>query len=250
MLNLNGKLALVTGAAQGVGLGIAEVLAKQGATVLINDIDGARAATAVAQLRNSGARAHDLVFDVTDYEAVCAAIAAAERDVGAIDILVNNAGNAGTHAVPMTAFRDTPPADWRKCIDVNLYGVLNCTHAVIGGMCDRGWGRVITISSEAGRLGLGIQVSLYGAAKAGAAHFMRHLSQEVAPQGVTANILSLGLMNNVPEEFTAAMVRGIPVGRLGDPMDIGHASAYLASEEAAWVTGSTLVIAGGVSPAA
>jgi NAD(P)-dependent dehydrogenase (short-subunit alcohol dehydrogenase family) len=250
MFDLANKTALITGAGQGVGFGIAQVLAQQGATVLINDIFAERADAAVLQLQQQGASARAVVFDVTDYHGLCVALSRVQQEAGPIDILVNNAGNAGALAMPMKAFRDMEPEEWRPFIDVNLYGVLNCTRALIGAMCDRGWGRVITISSEAGRMGLGMQVSLYGAAKAGAAHFMRHLALEVGRHGVTANSLSLGLMNNVPPEFSDKIVQSIPVGRLGEPLDIGYATAYLASAEAAWVTGSTLVIAGGVSPTA
>lgn len=239
MFELAGKTALVTGGGQGVGFGIAEVLCRQGARVLVNDIDEQRARAAAKKLGDAEA----CPFDVTDLDAVEAALSGE-----VIDILVNNAGNAGDAAMEMTAFRDMDPAQWKRFIDINLYGVLNCTKAVIDGMSDRGWGRIITISSDAGRVGLGINVSLYGAAKAASAHFMRHLAVEVGPSGLTANTLSVGLMNNVPEKFAGPLIKGIPVRRLGEPADIGHAVAYLASEEAGWVTGSTLQITGGVNP--
>ncbi len=147
--------------------------------------------------------------------------------------------------MPQMSFRDMPHTEWDKYIAVNLYGVLNCTKAVVDGMCERGWGRIIVISSEAGRSGLDIGVSIYGAAKAAGAHFMRHLAREVGPQGVTANVISLGLMDNVPEEFTASLVKGIPARRLGSSDDVAHAVSYLIAEEASWVTGQTLVINGG-----
>ena len=130
-------------------------------------------------------------------------------------------------------------------IGINLYGVLNCTKAVIQGMCDRGWGRIITISSEAGRAGLDINVSIYGAAKAGAAHLMRHLAREVGPYGVTANVVSLGLMDNVPEEFAGPVIKTIPVRRLGTTEDVAEAVGYLTSDGASWVTGQTLPVNGG-----
>ena len=244
MFRLDGKTALITGAGRGVGLGIARALAGQGARVIVNDIDGARAEAAAAQLRGEGFDAIGAAFDVTAVAAVEAAVAG----LGRIDILVNNAGNAGDAPMQQMAFREMSPADWDRFIAINLKGVLNCTHAVLPGMCERGWGRVITISSEAGRMGLNIGVSLYGAAKAGAAHFMRHLSQEVSRQGVTANAISVGLMNNVPPEFTDRAIAGIPVGRLGTPADIGAGVVYLASEEASWVTGATLAINGGNNP--
>lgn len=239
MFDLTGKTALVTGAGQGVGFGIATVLANSGASVLINDIDPARAKDAAAQLE--GAQA--CPFDVTNLDAVTDALAGKQ-----VDILVNNAGNAGDTAMGMTPFKDMDPAEWQRFINVNIYGVLNCTKAVITGMTERGWGRVINISSDAGRVGLGINVSIYGAAKAASAHFMRHLAVEVGPEGVTANTLSVGLINNVPEEFTEPVRKTIPVRRLGEPMDMGYAVNYLASEEASYVNGATLQITGGVNP--
>lgn len=240
---LTGKTALVTGAGQGVGLGIACGLAEQGAKVLVNDIDTGRAAAAVEKIREAGGQAESLCFDVTDINQVRDKIGSA----GNIDILVNNAGNAGAKAMGQQSFVDMPAEEWRGFIDVNLYAVLNCTHAVLPGMIERGWGRVITISSEAGRSGLNIGVSIYGAAKAGAINFMRHLSQEVGAHHITANSIALGLMDNVPEEFTRQIIRGIPTGRLGSPVDAAAAVIFLASEEASWVTGQALSVNGGSS---
>jgi NAD(P)-dependent dehydrogenase (short-subunit alcohol dehydrogenase family) len=130
---------------------------------------------------------------------------------------------------------------------VNLNGVLNCCRAVINPMCDRGWGRIITISSGAGVVGLRIGVSPYGAGKGGGLAFMRHLAIETARFGVTVNTLALGLMNvqGAPNETTAALARQIPVGRLGTPDDIGSACVYLASPEASWMTAQTIQINGG-----
>ena len=138
-----------------------------------------------------------------------------------------------------------PPEEWSWYLGVNLFGVMHCTKAVLDGMCERGWGRIVTISSEAGRNGLDIGVSVYGAAKAGAAHLMRHLAREVGPDGVTANVVSLGLMDNVPEEFAGPYIRTIPMRRLGSPDDVAGAVAFLTSDDASWVTGQTLVVNGG-----
>lgn len=239
------RTALITGAGQGVGQGIAEYLARSGYRVLVNDIDANRAAAVTAAIAEAGGEAIAAPFDITVTESSLAAIKALEAETGAIDILVNNAGNAGAGPMPQMFFKDMPPSEWEKYIAVNLYGVLNCTKAVIGGMCERGWGRVIVISSEAGRTGLDIGVSLYGAAKAGGAHFIRHLAREVGPQGVTANVVSLGLMDNVPEEFAGKLIKTIPARRLGTAQDAASAVAYLASDEAAWVTGQTLAVNGG-----
>jgi 3-oxoacyl-[acyl-carrier protein] reductase len=143
-------------------------------------------------------------------------------------------------------FRETAPAEWARYIDLNLYGVLHCSHAVLDGMCRRGWGRIVTISSGAGQVGLAIGVSTYGAGKGGAIAFMRHLALEVARAGVTANTLALGLMAHSGDaEIPAALAAGVPVGRLGTGEDVGAAVAFLASEEASWITGQTLGVNGG-----
>jgi NAD(P)-dependent dehydrogenase (short-subunit alcohol dehydrogenase family) len=248
MFKFDGKIALITGAGRGLGVGLARALGRQGARVIINDFDPERAKNTVAVLRGEGIQAWAAPFDVTSWDAVSEGIGRASKEVGPIDILVNNAGNAGAGFFHQKPFADTLPDDWQPFIAVNLIGVLNCTRQVIGGMCERRWGRVITVSSDAGREGNAINVSIYGASKAGATHFMRHLSQEVARFGVTANSVALGLMNTVGEEWAKPLMSHIPVGRLGTPEDLGAACVYLASEEASWVTGSLMTVDGGACP--
>lgn len=188
-------------------------------------------------------------FDVTSREAVEEGIARAAEQLGPIDILVNNAGNAGANTFNPTPFSELSPDQWQKFIDVNLYGVLNCTKAVLSSMQDRRWGRIITISSGAGQSGLNIGVSIYGAAKGGSIAFMRHIAIENAKMGITANSLALGLMDTIDDpSVTEHLARAIPVGRLGSPEDIGAACVWLASEEAAWVTNQTININGGSLP--
>jgi 3-oxoacyl-[acyl-carrier protein] reductase len=146
----------------------------------------------------------------------------------------------------LTRFREMEREAWAAYVDLNLYGVLHCTKAVIDGMCERGWGRVVTISSGAGQVGLGIGVALYAAGKGGAISFMRHLAIEVARQGVTANTLALGLMNDQQgSEAVAGLAATVPMGRLGTPADVGAAVAFLASDEAGWITGQTIGLNGG-----
>jgi NAD(P)-dependent dehydrogenase (short-subunit alcohol dehydrogenase family) len=244
MFELSGRVALVTGAGQGVGAGIARTLAAGGAAVIVNDLAWERAEATAAGLRAGGANAVRCVFDVTDPVALEPALRAAEAAVGPVDVLVNNAGIPGDGMQPRP-FRDTPPAEWRKLVDLNLFGVLNCTRAVLDGMCERRFGRVVTIASEAGRMGLPIGVSLYGAAKAAGIAFMRHLAFEVGPFGVTANSVALGAMDNIPAPFLEPLLRAHPTRRAGTPADAGAAVAWLASNEAAWVTGQTLVVNGG-----
>ncbi|CAB4958864.1 MAG: SDR family oxidoreductase [Actinobacteria bacterium] len=243
MFDLTGKTALVTGAGQGVGFGIAATLLEAGAKVFVNDLVPERAVAAAEAL---GSNATALPFSVDDREAVVSAIAG----IGPVDILVNNAGIPPT--MRPVKFRDMDPAEWAAYIDVNLYGVINCVSATIDEMCERGWGRVITISSGAGTQGLNIGVSMYGAGKGGAISFMRHLAVETARSGVTANTLALGLMErdapNVTEEsrtVTASMAKQVPVGRLGTGRDIGYTCVFLASDEAEWITGQTIAVNGG-----
>jgi NAD(P)-dependent dehydrogenase (short-subunit alcohol dehydrogenase family) len=248
MFRLDGKIALVTGSGAGLGVGILRTMARQGARVVVNDMNPALAEDTAGKLVAEGLQASAVPFDVTDGEAVKDGIARIGRDVGPIDILVNNAGNMGGRSYVPTPFAQTLPEFWHPFIAVNLMGVLYCTHAVISGMSARGWGRVITVSSTAGRVGKSINVSVYGAAKAGAAHFMRHLSQEVAKDGVTANVISLGFMNTMSGPFAEKILPSVPIGRFGTPEDLGAATVFLASEEASWITGQTLVVDGGYTP--
>lgn len=244
MFDLSKRVALVTGAGRGVGVGIARALAAQGARVAVNDLHGDRAEQTVSAIRAQGGTALAVPFDVTERAAVDAGVARITGELGAVDVLVNNAGVP--ERMEVAQFLDLDPATWRTYVDLNLYGVLNCTKAVVGGMCERGFGRIITISSAAGQTGIPLGISLYGAGKGGAISFMRHLAVEVAARGVTANTLALGLMTSVgvgPE--TARLARAIPVGRTGTPEDVGAAIVYLASDEASWMTGQTIGLNGG-----
>jgi 3-oxoacyl-[acyl-carrier protein] reductase len=243
LFDLSSRVALVTGAGQSVGEGIARSLASQGAAVAVNDLVEERAQRVADELAAGGARTVAAPFDVTDGDAVRAGVERLAGALGPVDVLVNNAGVPP--GMGLAQFRDMPPEQWARYVDLNLYGVMHCTRAVIDDMCERGFGRVVTISSGAGQTGLPIGVAAYGAGKAGAIGFMRHLALEVAREGVTANCLALGLMNNVPGELTATLAAGVPAGRLGTPEDVGAAVVFLASDEAAWITGQTLGVNGG-----
>lgn len=241
MFSLDGLTAVVTGAGRGVGAGIARALALQGAGVVVNDLDAERADAVVSELRDAGADASAAVFDVTDADATRAALS--DRRV---DIVVNNAGNHGGEAMRPMPFVATEPSDWSAPLAVNLGGVMNCTHAVLPGMIERGWGRIIGIVSGAGTQGVGIGVAAYSAGKGGAAGFLRSIALEVADTGVTANAVALGLMDNTGgSEVTARLARSIPTRRLGTPQDVGALCVYLASREASWTTAQTIPLAGG-----
>jgi NAD(P)-dependent dehydrogenase (short-subunit alcohol dehydrogenase family) len=241
VFDLGDKVALVTGAGQGVGEGIAHALAAQGATVLVNDVVGDRAGAVADAIVAAGGAARPAPFDVTDLDAVVDAVGRA----GPVDVLVNNAGNGGAEQMAVQPFRELDPAAWDGPIRVNLYGVMHCCKAVVDGMCDRGWGRIVTISSGAGTAGVAIGVSPYSAGKGGGIGFTRTLALEVARYGVTANTLAIGLMGMPDPSVTAALARSIPVGRTGEPGDIAAACVWLASDEAAWVTGQTIQLNGG-----
>ena len=241
IFDLLDRVALVTGAGQNVGEGIAHALARRGAVVLVNDAVSDRASSVSQSIEAEGGRATPLPFDVTDLTAVLEAV----ESVGGVDILVNNAGNGGTAPMVLRRFIDMDPASWEGPIRVNLYGVLHCCHAVVRGMCDRGWGRVITIASGAATAGVNIGVAPYSAGKGGAIAFTRTLALEVAGTGVTANTLALGLMDTPDPEVTIGLARRIPTGRTGTPQDVAAACVWLASEEASWVTGQTIQLNGG-----
>jgi NAD(P)-dependent dehydrogenase (short-subunit alcohol dehydrogenase family) len=238
---LTGRTALVTGAGQNVGRGIAHALAGQGAAVIVNDVRQDRAEAVVGEIIDEGGMATAAPFDVTDLDSVMVAL----RQTGSIDILVNNAGNGGSEPMVPQPFVTMPPTDWEGPIRVNLYGVLHCCHAVVPGMCDRGWGRVITISSGAGMSGVSIGVAAYSAGKGAGIAFTRTLALEVARQGVTANSLAIGLMAVPDATVTEKLARSIPVGRIGTPEDVAGACVWLASDSASWVTGQTIGINGG-----
>lgn len=241
MFRLDGRTAVVTGAGQNTGAGIAAALAARGAHVFVNDIEPDRADAVAAQIVDSGHAANALPFDVTDIDQVTAAL-----EPHPIDILVNNAGNGGAEGLTVRPFADTDPSDWAGPLAVNLGGVMNCTHTVLPGMIERGHGRIIGIVSGAGTQGVGIGVASYSAGKGGAAGLLRSVALEVAGTGVTVNSIALGLMDNTAGgEATERLARGIPVGRLGTPDDAGALVVYLASDEASWTTAQTIPLAGG-----
>jgi NAD(P)-dependent dehydrogenase (short-subunit alcohol dehydrogenase family) len=244
MFNLKGRKALVTGAGRGVGEGIARFFAEAGATVAINDLHEGRARAVAEKIQASGGAAIPASFDVADFAAVAVGIAAVESAIGGLDILVNNAGIPESMGVQ--PFRESEPAAWRPYIDVNLYGVLNCSRAVINGMCERKYGRIVTISSGAGTVGLSLGVAPYAAGKGGGISFMRHLALETARHGVTANTVAIGMIDNHRDpSVTAHLAKQIPVGRLGRPEDVAALCLYLVSDEASWMTGQTIGLNGG-----
>lgn len=246
------RRVLVTGAGRGVGRAIAVAFAAAGCDVAVNDLDAGRADEVAQQIRIDGAEAVATAFDVTDYAAVASAVDAA----GGVDVLVNNAGNAGVDGFGARGpFAESQPEEWEPFLRVNLYGALHCTRAVLPGMIERGWGRVITIVSDAARTG-DAGGAAYGAAKAGAAGLTRSVALENARHGVTANNISLGTMRTEATEelwsdpdnpLAGRILRGYPIQRPGDPTDVAQLAVFLASEHASWITGQTYPVNGGFS---
>jgi len=253
-IDLSGRRALVTGAGQGVGRGIARTLAGAGAEVLVNDLVEERAAAVVAEIGADGGKAEAAAFDVTDWAAVSAAL----DGRGPLDVVVNNAGNAGkadTHGFEdMRPFAEEDPAVWEGFVRVNLFGVMYVTRAVLPAMIERGDGRIITIISDASRTG-DANMAAYAAAKAGAGGLIRSVAREVGRHGITANCIALGSINQterpaeVEERELAALIRRYPIRRRGLPSDVANLTLFLASDLAPWITGQTIPVNGGYSAA-
>ena len=254
LLDLRGRVALVTGGGQGVGREVCHYLAQHNAGgVAVLDIYADRAQEVVGELSELGAPALAIQCDVTDFVNVRDAVARAEQTIGPIEILVNNAGNSGADGATSEtkAFWESDPSDWAPWLDVNLHGVLNCTNAVARGMVKRGYGRVVTIVSDAARVGEPHLV-VYSAAKAGAAGFMRGFAKAVGRYGITANCVSLAAIRTPAletwledEESVRTMLRKLVIRRVGEPSDAAALVLFLASDAASWITGQTYSVNGG-----
>lgn len=255
ILDLKGKTAMVTGAGQGVGRETAIYLAMSNAgTVVVNDFFLDRAEATAAEIEGIGVRAIPVQADVSDYTAVLEKFSEVENALGRLDILVNNAGNAGPTAdvsTNMKPFWETDPDDWAVWLDVNLYGVMACTRAVLPGMIERRYGRIVTVISDAGRVGEP-HLAAYSAGKGGAGAFTRAIAKAGGRYGVAANCVSLGAISTpgLEERLSDPERRKKVLGnylirRLGTPQDAAAAILYLASDAASWVTGQTIPVNGG-----
>jgi 2-hydroxycyclohexanecarboxyl-CoA dehydrogenase len=246
------RIALVTGAAQGIGRAIALELAGAGCAVAVADLQPGAAAAVAEEIGAAGGRAEGVELDVTDAGSVAAGVARAEADLGPVDIVVNNAGWD-----ELRPFLETDEAFWSRVIEVNFTGGLRVTHAVLPGMVERGWGRVVNIGSDAGRVGSSLE-SVYSGAKGGVIAFTKTIAREVARSGVTANVVCPGptrtpLLESMTaeggERLVDALTRAVPMRRLAEPEDIAAAVGFLASERAGYVTGQTLSVSGGLTMA-
>ena len=246
-------VAFVTGAGRGIGRAIAVRLARGGLAVGVSDLDGETARAVADEIVAAGGKATSAEADVTSLDAMRRAVESVEQALGPIAVLVNNAGWD-----KMELFLDNDPALWDRLLAVNLKGVFNTTRAALEGMATRGAGRVVSIASDAGRVG-STGEAVYSACKAGIIGFSKALAREVARKGITVNVVCPGptdtaLLAEVGAsergaKIVAGMQRAIPLGRLGQPEDVAGAVAYLASDEAAFVTGQVLSVSGGLSMA-
>jgi 3-oxoacyl-[acyl-carrier protein] reductase len=252
-----GRTALVTGAAHGIGRAICVELARRGATVFAADVLEADVTATAAACQEAGREAggsgRARVLDVTDSERVAAVVGEAEAESGAIDILVNVAGGVrGQVGKPIEQVGDE---EWAAIVGVNLTGAFHCCRAVAPGMKRRGRGRIVNISSGAGRSVSLTGIQAYAGAKAGQIGFTRQLAHELGPFGVTVNSVAPGFVLSNPatqaqwesygESGQAALIANTPLRRLGTPEDIAYAVLFFASDYARWCTGQTLSVDGG-----
>ncbi|MBZ9659120.1 beta-ketoacyl-ACP reductase [Mesorhizobium sp. ESP-6-4] len=234
------KVAIVTGGTRGIGAAISVALKTAGYSVAANYAGNDEA----AQKFKAETGIPVYKWSVADYEACAAGIKQVEADLGPVSVLVNNAGITRD-----TMFHKMTPAQWKEVIDTNLSGVFNMTHPLWSGMRDRKFGRVITISSINGQKGQMGQVN-YSASKAGDIGFTKALAQEGARAGITVNVVCPGyiatdMVMAVPEKVRESIIAQIPVGRLGEPEEIARCVVFLASDEAGFITGSTITANGG-----
>lgn len=240
------RVAFVTGAGRGIGRAIALKLASAGASVAVADLDEPAAREVAAEC---GERSVAIRADVTDPASVRAAVTRAEQLVGPIDVLVNNAGWD-----KMEPFLESTEETWDKVIAINLKGVLNCVKAILPGMVERGQGRIVSISSDAARVGSSGE-AVYAAAKAGVIAFSKTIAREVARHQINVNVVCPGptrtdLFQEIASEnprLADALKRAVPFGRLAEPDDIADAVAFLVSDQARFITGQTLSVSGGLT---
>jgi 3-oxoacyl-[acyl-carrier protein] reductase len=252
-LGLEGRTAVVTGGAGRIGREDCRVLAEEGAEVVVLDVDSAGAEETVAELETEqGATAHAVTCDLTDREDVADAVAAIEADTGGIDVLVNNAGLVDGRG----RVGSFPDDVWDRDVELNLTGTYNVTKAVFPGMKERGWGRIVTMSSVAGWHGAYGQLS-YSATKASLIGFGKTLALEGAQHGITSNVVAPTLVSEELsglspgdlaeyDEYLGRLAEATPMRRVGSEADVANLVAYLASEQANYVTGQVVGITGGV----
>jgi 3-oxoacyl-[acyl-carrier protein] reductase len=243
--DLQGKVALVTGASRGIGRAVALAFARQGADVALAARNPAPAEDVAAEIRGLGRKALALGLDVSDFAAVEEAAGRIEGDLGKVSILVNNAGITRDQLLLRMK-----PEDWSEVLRVNLDGTFHCTKVFCRDMMKARWGRIINVSSVVGVLGNAGQAN-YAASKAGILGFTRSVARELAGRGVTANAVAPGYIETamteaLPENAKQALMGSIPLGRLGSPEDVAALVAFLAGDDAAYITGQVIHVDGGM----
>jgi 3-oxoacyl-[acyl-carrier protein] reductase len=245
-MEFNDRVALVTGSGRGIGRAIALKLASRGAVIVVNDFGDEKPAQAVAdEIVAAGGKASVMLADVSNSGAVNAMIDSVKKQYGRLDILVNNAGIARDRLL----LRMTDE-EWQQVIEVNLYSVFKCTRAAVKLMSRQRYGRIINIASVSGLVGNPGQAN-YAASKAGIIGFTRTVAREMASRGITANIIAPGLIDtglahDLTDEQRAGLMAHIPLGMLGQPEDIAASVAFLASDDARYITGQILNVDGGM----
>jgi 2-hydroxycyclohexanecarboxyl-CoA dehydrogenase len=262
-LHLEDKVALVTGGGRGVGRGVCIRLSEEGAKVVVNDYHERRAERVAGEIREAGGRALAVHADITDMAQVRAMVAKTQEAFGPVDILVNNAGIPARDPNEEVKggwedFYKSDPSSWRKMIDLNMYGTMNCTHAVLPSMVERRYGKVISVMSEAGRVGEA-KLAAYSGAKAGMLGFSKAIARELGKHCINVNVVALGAvdaketpfeqLDDKAKERMNALFRSYPIGRglqrLSHASDIANAIAFLASDRAQYITGQVLGLSGG-----
>jgi len=251
MRGLKDRTVLVTGGANGIGAAIARRLAQEGCAVGILDLDAATGEMLVSEIKAVGGRASLHAVDITDYDAVARAVESLEAAFGPLAFLVNNAGWDRAQS-----FLETTPEFWRKIVAINLFGPLNVNHVVLRGMAARGFGRVVNIASDAGRVGSSGE-AVYSACKGGIIAFTKTVARELVGNGVILNTLCPGptdtaILRSFLEGPDGARIaeglkRAIPMRRLGVPEDYPGLVAFLLSDDAAYITGQTISVSGGLT---
>jgi 3-oxoacyl-[acyl-carrier protein] reductase len=244
-MNLAGRVALVTGASQGIGHACAKALARAGATVAVAARNQSKLDELVAEITAAGGRAAAFAMDVSDEDRVKSAIKQAIAQLGKVDILVNNAGITRDQLV-MRMKR----ADWDAVLNTNLTSAYLCAQQVIPSMLKQRWGRIISISSVFGQMGQAGQAN-YAASKAGLIGLTMAMARELASRNITCNAVAPGFIETemtaaLSEEFKQTAVKQIPLGRVGKPEDVASAVCFLAAEEASYITGHVLNVNGGL----